>query len=168
MMRTVGVVVVLSCLLAACGGGDDEGDKENPNSGGEEKDDGETLECGADSCTLPKELEGEELCCIDNFAGGCGIKVGASCRDIPDVDDRCPTPDIMVNFPGANSMTVFGCCTGNNQCGVDFGMGCQPRTVACAVIGPDQVDELVHETCDGEPLELPANCGMGGIRIPLP
>ena len=168
MMGRLRITMALCWMLAACGGGEEEGTNEDGNTGDDEEEEAETLQCAADKCKLPKELEDEELCCIDNFAGGCGIKIGSTCREMPEVDTRCPAPKIMVNFPGAMQMRVFGCCTSNDQCGVDFGMGCQPRTIACMAVSPDQVDQIMPQTCDGEPLELPANCGMGGFRPPIP
>jgi hypothetical protein len=165
------VVVVLG-VLAACGG-DDSGMKENAatgkgkgdagKSGGES---GDTRICGSDTCKRPADLKDETLCCIDNFAGGCGIKNGAGCRPIPKTDSRCPAPEIMVNIPGASGMKIFGCCTSAGECGVDFGTSCQPRTAACGAVGPDQVDKIKPQKCTGEELPLPANCGMGGIRFP--
>jgi hypothetical protein len=168
MIRALSFVAVLMAMTAACGGGDDEGEEKSPNKG----DDGAagkegTLACAAETCELPDGLEDEELCCKDPFAGGCGIKAGATCRDFPDVDDRCKPLPIMVNIPGVNGMKIFGCCTGSGQCGVDFGMGCQPRSIACGVVGPDQVSQIQPMTCDGEALELPANCGMSMFRPPF-
>jgi hypothetical protein len=85
---------------------------------------------------------------------------------VPDVDERCPVPQIMANFPGAMMMKAFGCCTSAGECGIDFGMGCQPRTIACMVARPDQVDLVKPQKCTGEELPLPANCGMSGFRPP--
>jgi hypothetical protein len=35
------------------------------------------------------------------------------------------------------------------------------------VVRPDQVDMVKHQKCTGEPLPLPANCGMtGGFPFP--
>src|SRR5688572_23177152 len=117
MMGRLRITMALCWMLAACGGGDDgEGTSEDGNTTDDDEDEAETLQCAADKCKLPKELKDEELCCKDNFAGGCGIKVGSTCRDIPAVDERCPRPEIMVNFPGAAAMRVFGCCTSNEQC----------------------------------------------------
>jgi hypothetical protein len=170
MWSRLGYVVVLAGLIAACGGGDDTGTKPDSNTA-KDKDKGDsssadTMPCGAETCKLPSELKGEEVCCKDRFAGGCGVKVGAECRNFPQVDDRCPPPQIMVNIPGASGMKVFGCCTSAGECGIDFGMGCQPRTLACMVVTPDQVDMVKHQKCTGEPLPLPATCGMGGFRFP--
>ena len=164
-------VVVLAGVLAACGGGDDAGKKTNSNTGKEgdgKSGDGAvmTKPCGSETCKLPAELKGEELCCKDPFVGGCGVKAGAECRPIPKVDERCPPPKIMTNFPGAMNMKVFGCCTGAGECGIDFGMGCQPRTLACMVVRPETKDMVMHQKCTGEPLELPANCGMTGLPFP--
>lgn len=160
-------VLALACVLAACGG-DDSGSKENSETGraGSDSRAEQEYACGSETCTLPAELEGETLCCMDPFSGGCGVKADGDCRPIPKVDERCPPPNIMVNIPGAVVPKVFGCCTSANECGTDFGMGCQPRTVACMVVRPDQLDQIQHQTCSGEPLPLPANCGMGGLSSP--
>jgi hypothetical protein len=167
---SLGYVIVLAGLLAACGG-DDSGTKENSdtgkgNAGKSGGNSGDTLVCGSETCKRPKELKDETLCCKDKFAGGCGVQVGPECRAIPAVDERCPPPTIMVNAPGAMGMKVFGCCTSAGECGIDFGMGCQPRTLACMVVTPDQVDMVKHQKCTGEPLPLPSTCGMGGFRFP--
>jgi hypothetical protein len=171
MMRSsLSYVVVLVGVLAACGS-DDSGSKESSdtgkgNAGKSGANPGDTLACGSETCKRPAELKDEMLCCKDNFVGGCGVKVGAECRALPDVDERCPPPQIMVNVPGASGMKVFGCCTSAGECGIDFGMGCMPRTLACMVVRPDQTDMVMHQKCTGEPLPVPATCGMGGFRIP--
>jgi hypothetical protein len=167
----LGYVVVLASVLAACGGDDSgtnkSGDTGKGAAGKSAESSGDTLACGADTCKLPSDLKGEALCCKDRFAGGCGVKVGAECRAFPTVDSRCPPPDIMTSAPaGLGMMKVFGCCTSAGECGIDFGMGCMPRTLACMVVKPDQVDMIKHQKCTGEPLPLPANCGMGGFSIP--
>jgi hypothetical protein len=162
----------LAGLFAACGGDDKDstGTKDNSQSkagsGGSDKD---TLSCGSTKCKLPEGVTGT-LCCKDQFAGVCGLMSGANCREIPKTDDRCPAPKLNVMFPmpgGTGSgMTVFGCCTSGNECGIDFGAGCQPRTTACSVVGPDQVENIKPMTCDGDALPLPDGCGMNMIRVP--
>lgn len=167
----VGFAIALASLLAACGGDDkDSGTKKDPQekagSGGSDKG---TLSCGATKCKLPEGVTGD-LCCKDQFAGLCGVMAGGNCREIPKTDDRCPPPELNVMFPmprGSNGgMSVFGCCTSNDECGIDFGAGCQPRTTACQVVGPDQVDKIKPQKCGGDPLPLPEGCGMNMIRIP--
>jgi hypothetical protein len=162
-------------LLAACGGDDsstkDSGKKtssqEKAGSGSEEGGVG----CGKSTCKLPKGVTGEP-CCRDNFMGTCGIKNGASCRELPKVDDRCPVPELMFRAPmgmGMMGMTMaYGCCTSGGECGIDFGSGCQSRSFLCNVVGPDQAASLKLQKCDGEEIPLPANCGMNMIRIPMP
>lgn len=169
---SLGYVIVLAGVLAACGG-DDSGKKDNASTGkaGNDKSsekDGTTLPCGSMTCKLPGELKGEELCCKDQFSGGtCGVKVGAECRPIPKIDERCPVPQIMVNFPGgASGMRAFGCCTTGGECGIDFGQGCMPRTVACMVVNQSNKDQVMPQKCTGEPLPLPETCGMGGFPFP--
>ena len=167
----LGFAVVFTAAFAACGGDDgDEKDTGSSKSGqttDKDKDNDESMACGSETCKLPKGVTGE-LCCRDRFTGGCGIKMGASCRPLPKVDERCPVPELNVTIPGMGNIVsqTFGCCTSDNVCGVDFGSGCQPRSVACMVITPDMVDKIKLETCDGEEMPLPANCGMTGFRIP--
>ncbi|HKU42219.1 MAG TPA: hypothetical protein VJR89_28870 [Polyangiales bacterium] len=167
MMRS-SLVIVLGFVLAACGG-DDGGSKESANTGkgaAGKSAGGKSKPCGSKMCTLPSELKDEEPCCRDNFNSECGVQAGATCRALPDVDERCPVPAIMANFPGAMSMKAFGCCTGAGECGIDFGMGCQPRTIACMAVSPENAKSIKPQKCTGEELPLPADCGMGGFRIP--
>jgi hypothetical protein len=162
------VLLVGLIIVAACGG--DSGDAKDDTKGSSSSPQTKAGEkqCGKDTCKLPEGLEDEELCCIDPFAGGCGVKSANTCRPFPKVDDRCPPPDIQV--PMANGLVgrVFGCCTTDNACGIDIGMGsCLPRTIACMGVPKDQVDKIQPQTCDGEPLPLPANCGSnGGFMLP--
>ena len=166
---SLGYVIVLAGVLAACGG-DDSGKKDNANTGkaGDKssQDDGTTKGCGPTVCKLPADLKGEELCCKDAFNGTCGVKVNSECRALPKIDERCPVPQIMVNFPGAMGMKAFGCCTSAGECGIDFGMGCQSRTVACMVVNQSNKDMVMPQKCTGEKLPLPDTCGMGGFPFP--
>jgi hypothetical protein len=166
---SIAFAVALVSLLAACGGDDgDSGAKKSPQkSSSDTPKDG--VACGSKQCTVPKGVEGE-ACCNDSFSSVCGLKAtsGGQCRALPKIDDRCPAPDLNVRLPmqAAGQTQAYGCCTSDNECGIDFGGGCQPRTVACMVVGPDQVDKIKRQTCDGKPLELPADCGMNPINIP--
>jgi hypothetical protein len=169
---SVGFAFVLLGLLAACGGDDKDSSSTKSNSQGKAgsgaTDTKNTKACGSAICKLPKGVTGD-LCCKDQFTATCGVMAGGNCRELPKVDDRCPPPDLRVMVPmpgGTSSMTIFGCCTTNNECGIDFGAGCQPRTTACMVVGPDQVDKIKPMTCDGKELPLPAGCGMNMITIP--
>jgi hypothetical protein len=163
--------IVVMGLLAACGGDDKDGDTGKKNnsqqkagSGGDDKG---GVGCGSKVCKVPDGVMGE-ACCKDNFSSTCGIKTSSAgqCRELPKIDERCPVPDIMVRMGPPGMTTAYGCCTSNNECGIDFGSGCQPRTIACMVVGPDQKDKIMHQTCDGDELPLPADCGMNSIRIP--
>ena len=166
MLRRLGSAIVLVGVLAACGGDSGETGNNQSKAGAASASSGDTLACGAETCRRPAELKAEKLCCLDPFSGGCGVEAGSDCRPIPKVDPRCPPPEIMTNFPGANAIKVFGCCTSAGECGTDFGMGCQSRTLACMVVSADRVDQIKHQKCTGEPLPLPANCGMGGVFVP--
>jgi hypothetical protein len=161
--------MALAALLAACGGDDVGGNGKTDNSQGKAGSSGlkeGEVGCGSKVCKLPSGVTGE-ACCQDQFSAACGVRASATavCRALPKTDDRCPPPDLNVMVPGGTG-AIYGCCTSNNECGIDFGAGCQPRTTACMVIGPDQVDKIKPETCDGEELPLPANCGTNMIRIP--
>lgn len=168
----VGFAMALAALLAACGSSSDAnsgktaGAQGKAGSGGPKE--GEVA-CGSAICKLPSGATGE-ACCKDQFTGACGIKASATaaCRDVPKTDDRCPLPQLGVMPPmmGSMGMQTYGCCTANDECGIDFGAGCQPRTTVCTFVGPDQVDKIMPQTCDGDPLPLPANCGMNMIRVP--
>lgn len=166
MMRfSLALAIVSTSVLAACGGGDgSESDtksdpaKEAAGSGAEPG----TIPCGASSCKLPDGVMGE-ICCKDSFSGVCGLKDGTTCTPLPEVDDRCPVPDLeLPTRPGMVVPKPYGCCTSDNQCGLDFGVGCQPRTIVCmGPIGEEGAKKLSPQTCDGEPLPIPAGCGTG-------
>lgn len=165
--------IVVMGLVAACGGDDadskDTGKKNNSSEkAGSGDDDKGSVGCGAKTCKLPDGMMGE-ACCKDNFSSTCGVKATptSQCRELPKVDERCPVPDIMVRMGVPGGMTnAYGCCTSSNECGIDFGSGCQPRTIACMVVGPDMKDKIMHQTCDGKELPLPDDCGTNMIRIP--
>jgi hypothetical protein len=161
--RSFGIVFGLITLLAACGS-DSSGASKGTSSSPSTAIKPGTVLCAKDTCKLPDSLKGETLCCMDPFKGGCGIKAGASCRAFPTIDTRCPVPDLMA---GASDMMMFdikafGCCASNNQCGIDFGMGCQATTFLCNYISKDDAAMLKPTTCDGDAVELPANCGQNG------
>jgi len=164
---------VMMSLLAACGGDDtdtkDTGKKpSSQEKAGSGADDG--VGCGSKSCTLPKGLAGE-ACCRDEFAATCGVKSTptGTCREVPKIDERCPVPELMVRPPmGAMGTAAYGCCTSGGECGIDFGTGCQPRSFLCNVVPMSQIDTIKPQKCDGGELELPADCGMNMIRIPMP
>jgi hypothetical protein len=164
--------IVLMGLVAACGGDDEDKDTGKKNNSQEKagsgaSDDKSGVGCGSKVCKLPDGVMGE-ACCKDNFSSTCGVKMGSAgqCRDLPKVDERCPVPDIMVRMSPVGGMSAYGCCTSKNECGIDFGSGCQPRTIACMVIGPDMKDKIMHQTCDGDALPLPDDCATNMIRIP--
>lgn len=150
--------------LAACGGGlskDDLAMRESDGAGGATA----ARKCGAELCTLPPELAGQQPCCMDPFRGGCGVKMSGTCRPVPKADARCPLPMIMT--PRAPNMMVVGCCAPNDECGFDFGLGCQALTTACEIVGPEQAKTLMPTTCEGAPLPLPADCGMNSFVPPI-
>ena len=161
----------LVTVLSACGGGSDSSSSASSASTAS----GSKFTCAKEVCTLPAGLEREALCCKDYFAGGCGIKSGASCRDIPKIDPRCPVPSVMFrSFPGTASET-FGCCTAQNECGVDMGMtmgpmgmtsGCQSRSSLCSSISKTDATSLNPQTCDGTAIPVPDNCGQTGGGFP--
>lgn len=164
--RSFGIAIGLITLLSACGSDSSGGSagKGSMASASTAKKDG-SVPCAKDTCTVPDSLKGETACCMDPFKGGCGILAGSTCRAYPMVDSRCPVPDLM--GPAAQGMMfdikAFGCCTSNNECGIDFGMGgCQPTSSLCRYISTADAASLKPMTCDGQPVELPANCGQQG------
>ncbi len=168
---SVGLLVVLASVLGGCGGDDgggatktDTASQMKAGSGGSKDKDG--VPCGPKTCTAPAGATGP-ACCIDQFAGMCGVMGGGSCRPAAKTDDRCPIPDLKLMLPANGAiMQPVGCCTADNECGVDFGVGCQSRTVLCMGIGLDQLDKLKAETCDGDALPLPADCGTRMVTLP--
>jgi hypothetical protein len=167
--RALGIAFGLITLLGACGsdssggGGSAGSGNKAPASTGDGK-----FHCAKEICELPDSLKGEELCCMDAFSGGCGIKAGTSCRAFPKMDERCALPNLVATgSPGTDSIKAFGCCTTNNQCGIDFGMGCQADSFLCQYISKDDAAALNWKTCDGMPLTLPADCGQNG-RVMIP
>jgi hypothetical protein len=168
---SVGLSVVCLSLFGACGG-DDGGGNAKTNASSQEKagsgatKDNEGVPCGKSMCTAPTGST-SQACCIDQFSGTCGVVGGGTCRAAPKTDDRCPVPDLKLMLPSNGSISQpVGCCTSDNECGVDFGVGCQSRTVLCMGIGLDQLDKLKAETCDGKELPLPAGCGTMMVTLP--
>jgi hypothetical protein len=162
--------VAFASLLVACGGDDgssssaDRSQEAAGSSGGKKE---EGAACGPKVCTVPDGQTGD-ACCLDQFAGTCGVKSGAgTCHPPVSTDKRCPIPDLKLMLPSNGSiMQPLGCCTTDNECGVDFGIGCQSRTVLCSGIGLDQLDKLKRQTCDGNDLPLPADCGTMMVTLP--
>jgi hypothetical protein len=166
----VGFAVVLAGLLAACGG-DDGGSVRNNDARATAGSSGAKVEgvvCGSETCTVPKGAAGE-ACCKDQFSSTCGVTTGGACGAVQKSDERCPVPDLKLVIPaGSGIQQPVGCCTTDSECGVDFGVGCQSRTVLCMGIGLDQVDKLKRQTCDGKDLPLPADCGTMMVTLPVP
>jgi hypothetical protein len=165
--RTLGMIMFgLFALLLACGsdsGGDDKGTTGSSATGTPAG----KFVCGKDTCELPADMPDAELCCMDPFKGGCGVKVGSSCREVPRTDSRCSVPSFAtMGPPGAGGIMASGCCTPENECGIDFGAGCQTRTFLCPYIPKAQAAMLNPQTCDGTPLPLPGDCGQNGGAIP--
>jgi hypothetical protein len=109
---------------------------------------------------------------MDPFSGGCGVMSSSGCRPFPQNDDRCPVPDLVasgtMNAMGVIAgITASGCCTSSNQCGLDFGMGCQGTDFLCSYISKDDAASLDWKTCDGMSIPLPDGCGQNG-RVNLP
>lgn len=158
-------------LLAACGGDDHSGPSGSRGSAGSSSktdagsSDEKTLQCGAKICKLPADSI-YDPCCRDQFASECGIHVGEGdeCRrERADIDKRCPLP----HFPGladAGTDAVSGglsaCCTPANECGLDIGLGtgCMSNRGACNLFPAELRDKLPFVTCDGKPIDIPAEC----------
>jgi hypothetical protein len=176
MKKTI-IGIALLALAAGFGsacGGDDGGTtptKTGSAGKGGAAGSGGPVYCAKEICKVPAGLGDVEACCMDKFSGGCGIMSGSSCRPVPtSMDDRCPVPDLASSFmiPGAAGtgggatagVVIVGCCTANNECGVDYGIGgCQPRSAACQIVPKANIDMIKPITCDGKPIDLPADCG---------
>jgi hypothetical protein len=170
----IALVALLAVSFGVACGGDDSGSGgsgASTGSGGSRAAAGSgAVICAKETCKLPDGVTGE-LCCMDPFAGGCGIKTGASCRAFPSAADMlCPA----VNF-GAGMMPPAGaggaggagagfgttpCCASNGECGFSLGgMACMATSATCSFIPKQFVSMLMAQKCDGTPLELPADCG---------
>jgi hypothetical protein len=155
------VLLTLAGVVGACGG-DDSGDKGGTSGSGSVAPMSDKTVCMGTTCALPEGVEGT-LCCTDAFTGKCGIKSGNgdSCTAFPeDVDSRCPVPTLGMMGMGAGAGFLFGCCAPSGECGIGFGsMACQPVSSLCGVIPKQFVSMITAQTCDGEPVTLPENCG---------
>lgn len=112
----------------------------------------EPVECGSGSCLppmsalsgLPIMIPTAVACCVDEETAQCGSaeSEGATCEPPAVADERCPGFDLSAlgNLGGAvgGGMQMTGCCTPNNQCGLDgaiFGRGCVENSAAQAQLG---------------------------------
>lgn len=153
----------LLITLASCGGDAKSTAKQmRPKDSGVEGD-SQGLRCGSKICSVPADAG--TACCVDRFTGGCGMLTGGTCRPLPsDRDDACPDPDLGgLGYAGGASSSIHGCCAPNNECGINLGigLGCTPAAQTCELL-PRLILERYHaQTCDGDPLTLPADCGTG-------
>jgi hypothetical protein len=152
--------IMLSLAFAAAGCGDDAlGTQASPATGAPAR--SAELRCGRELCKLPEALHGEELCCMDTFAGGCGVASGGTCRVFPKLDRRCAAPVAELPLPSGVPGRAYGCCTDQNECGVDVNMGrCIPRSALCELLPQNQASKIKPKTCDGDALPLPRSCGQ--------
>ena len=160
-----GLWIGMASLACACG--DDSGSEPVASSGsgggaGTGTVAPDKLVCVSEVCELPPGLTGK-LCCHDPFRGGCGIERDGSCWEFPKADARCPKPDLSslagIQVDPGKMGVWTECCAGNNQCGIDFGMGCTTVEAVCAILPKFLTNTLRPATCDGMPLTLPPNCG---------
>jgi hypothetical protein len=129
--------------------------------------------CAKETCKLPDGVTGE-LCCMDPFAGGCGIKAGQTCRAFPSAADaRCPAvsfggfmmPGASAGSGGAGGSStgsgISPCCATNGECGfsIGIGTGCMAISATCNLLPRQIITMLTAQKCDGTPVELPADCG---------
>lgn len=148
----------------ACACGDDSSSEPVASSGGAGTDtaDPGKFACVSEVCELPPGVTGQ-LCCRDPFLGGCGVVRDDSCWEFPKADARCPKPDLSSLADIHVDPSMMGiwteCCAGNNQCGIDFGMGCTTVEAVCGFLPKFLTNTLRPATCDGMPLTLPPNCG---------
>lgn len=170
-IRVTGMVILtLAAGLSACGKSNGNADIGKAGSSGSAGAAGAAgggpVYCAKEICKAVNGMAAAP-CCMDRFAGGCGVQSGNSCVKPPTPDARCPVPAfaaMMGSFPGASGgapTLVTGCCTTDNQCGVDMGtgMGCQSRTAVCMFIPKMFVSMIEPLSCDGQTLPLPDNCG---------
>lgn len=182
---SLGLFVVVALLGLGCG--DDpapaQGNDETPSgSTGNKKDAGkatpdagkkgdggtpaataaEPVACGTVTCPAPptSPIPGApplKACCFDEESEACSVAspMTGACSEPAVLDPNCPEVTIV-------GMTILGCCTSNNHCGIDstkYGLGCSdladPNVRQLISTAPPPV------TCDGEPIELP-----GGSATP--
>ena len=79
----------------------------------------------------------------------------------------------LTGEPGSAPTNTYGCCTDSGECGIDLGMAipgqsgsCVPRTFLCNFVPKAQVSMIQPMTCDGEPMDLPADCGSNRSGFP--
>ena len=165
-MLRVWVVWFAALASAACGGSDDEQrpaprqESTDASADGTAAEGGAVLECGGERCELPQRYVLNDSCCLDAFTGGCGVMLAGTCQRYSKRDARCPaaTPDGQMG-EAAEESGVIPCCAGNGECGLDVGLGCVATSQACNVYPRAFIEALGSRTCDGEQLELAADCG---------
>ena len=158
------VLLTLAGFVGACGGDDDDDDDKGGNTAGSVAKPGDTV-CpgsGPSKCELPEGVDGQ-LCCTDPFNGKCGVRSGSgdSCVAFPEnVDERCPVPMIGMGATMGNGF-LYGCCSEDSgECGIGIAnMPCQPVRSLCTILPKMLISQIKAQTCDGEPVELPADCG---------
>jgi hypothetical protein len=177
VMKTRIICIALLALAAGIGGAcgdDDSASTPNAGAGGAGAAGGSGGASGAagghpvfclkEVCKKVDGVDGEP-CCMDAFAGGCGIMSGGSCGKPP--DKRCPPPDLGMGMGmGMGGFSVAGCCSSGNECGVDIGMGCMSRSSLCQFVPKSLASMINPISCDGTPLELPADCGTDMTGFP--
>lgn len=96
------------------------------------------------------------------------MTVAGICRPLPsEKNSNCPGPDLS-GLPGytagtgAISSSIKACCASNNECGFDLGvgLGCTAASDTCVLLPRAILSRHKGQTCDGEPKELPADCGQ--------
>jgi hypothetical protein len=176
-MKIAVLVLGLACLIALAACGDDDagassgaggaggtgGRASHAGVGGTSG--GKSLACGASTCRVPADSP-YELCCKDEFTSSCGSLIGGQCRQMrAPVVENCPLPDIpgiADAAAGSNAGNgVSGCCTANNECGLDLGIGtgCSSNASFCTFFPAPYSSKLVLITCDGQAIEaVPEPC----------
>jgi hypothetical protein len=106
---------------------------------------------------------------MDRFTGGCGVMMAGICRPLPsDKNGACPEPDLSglagyaAGSGGSQRSSISGCCAPNNECGINLGigLGCTPASQTCPFLLRAILERYKAQTCDGQPLELPDDCGQ--------
>ena len=160
-------LLALALTLAACGGDDKSSAKESQTTAPTADAGSQGVRCGAETCSAPADAGA--ACCMDRFTGGCGMMIADICRPLPsDKDNACPEPDLSglawytAGSGATQTSSISGCCAPNNECGFNLGigLGCTPAAQACALLPRVILERHKAQTCDGQSLELPADCGF--------
>jgi hypothetical protein len=126
------------------------------------------IDCGPNKCNAPAGIGGllgglgggalpmAVACCLPDDSCGTTTMTGGTCEARAKPDSRCPSITGL--------LAVAGCCTADNQCGVDgmlLGRGCVENAAAKAMLGQLSAIAMVPapKACDA-PVTVP-DAGAG-------